>query len=72
MTVKQRKRMCRVKVELYSKIIKYLVVILVTYLVGLLTVPVFIVTTVWMTSGDISAYILESIYHIKHDTKSHR
>ena len=72
MTARQRKKMCRVKVELYSKIIKYIMVILVTYLVGLMSMQVFIVTTVWMTSGDIAAYVLETIYKIKHDMKSHR
>lgn len=72
MTAKQYKSLCRKKVELYSKIFKYLAVILVTYLVGYLTIEVFIITTVWMTIGDVFAYLLECRYHIKHDTTHHR
>lgn len=72
MTRKQYKSLSRKKVELYSKIFKYLAVIIVTYLVGYLTIETFIITTVWMTIGDIFAYLLECKYKIKHNTCNHR
>ena len=72
MRARKHKQMCRLKVELYSKVLKYMAVILTTYFMGMLSWEVFVITTVWMTSGDISAYILESIYHIRHNLMSHR
>lgn len=76
MTAKQYKSMCRTKVELYSKIFKYLAVIasiLITYFIGVPSIyRELIITTIWMTSGDIFAYILECKYHIKHDMNHHR
>jgi hypothetical protein len=75
MSKKTRHKDCRrvrSKVWLYAEISNWLTVLVLSYLMGVLTGSIFVITTVWIFGKYIYCYIIESILKIRHDLRGLR
>ena len=70
MTTRQYRRMCRIKVTYYSRLITWIIVLLTSVIMPTMGLPewlyISLPITLWFWMPMAVAYILESLYKIKH------
>lgn len=76
MTAKEYKRLCRIKVNRYAKLITYISLMLFFFSAEYLDLSGYVTaalgTTIWLYMPDLAAYVLEHLHKLKHDFVSYR
>lgn len=76
MTAKQRKKMCRIRVNRLAKFFTYLTLVVFFIIAEFIQLNGYytagIGTTIWFYMPDLAVYILEHLHKLKHDFISYR